>query len=110
MTVPKLHQTHMWMHRHLHPLPPPQLRTYLEKVRPIDKQLHYQIEKLLRATAAAQAEGDAGQQAGPAVGGVPAGGERRCGCCLALLLPSATSTAFAATTVAVWAWLCPSCS
>ncbi|MEW5298021.1 MAG: hypothetical protein WDW36_001185 [Sanguina aurantia] len=26
-----------------------ELRTYLEKIRPIDKQLHYQVEKLLRA-------------------------------------------------------------
>lgn len=71
----KHHTTHLCpTGSHTHPLLPPQLRTYLEKVRPIDKQLHYQIEKLLRATAAAQAEGEGGRQAGPAAGGAPAGG------------------------------------
>jgi U3 small nucleolar RNA-associated protein 3 len=40
---------------------------YIEKIRPIDKQLSYQIDKLLRATAKAQASADvdaaaAGQQ------------------------------------------------
>ncbi|KAF8059680.1 hypothetical protein HT031_005088 [Scenedesmus sp. PABB004] len=49
-----------------------QLRAYLERVRPIDKQLAYQIDKLLRATAAAQASADAdgaGAGAGAAGGG-----------------------------------------
>jgi hypothetical protein len=41
-------------------------------VRPIDKQLHYQIEKLLRATAVAQAEGCV---AAAAEGGEQAAGE-----------------------------------
>ena len=44
-----------------------QLRTYLERVRPIDKQLAYQLDKLLRATAVAQAQEQ--QQHGEAAGG-----------------------------------------
>jgi hypothetical protein len=35
-----------------------QLRSYIEKIRPIDKQLSYQVDKLLRATAKAQASAD----------------------------------------------------
>lgn len=62
-------------------LPPrlAQLRVYIEKIRPIDKQLSYQVDKLLRATAKVQASADvdaaAGQQQqqqqaeGAAVGG-----------------------------------------
>jgi U3 small nucleolar RNA-associated protein 3 len=37
-----------------------QLRAYLERVRPIDKQLGYQIDKLLKATAVAR-EGEEGE-------------------------------------------------
>jgi hypothetical protein len=64
------------------PSPPAlQLRTYLEKVRPIDKQLHYQIEKLLRATAAAQAEGgEGGADDAPAAGALLRG-PLGCSCC-----------------------------
>ncbi|GAB4821287.1 hypothetical protein N2152v2_008333 [Parachlorella kessleri] len=43
-----------------------EIRAYLEKIRPIDKKLHYQVEKLL---AAAQAAGTAGAQAAPAAEG-----------------------------------------
>eukprot|EP00879_Flechtneria_rotunda_P011823 GHRR01012350.1.p1 GENE.GHRR01012350.1~~GHRR01012350.1.p1 ORF type:complete len:590 (+),score=268.47 GHRR01012350.1:166-1935(+) len=44
-----------------------QLRAYIEKIRPIDKQLAYQIDKLLRATSVVQASslsaaGDAGAE------------------------------------------------
>jgi hypothetical protein len=39
-----------------------QLRLYIEKIRPIDKQLAYQVDKLLKVTAqvAASAEADTG--------------------------------------------------
>lgn len=41
-----------------------EVRSYLEKVRPVDKRLQYQIEKLLAAAAAAQGAGDEGGAAG----------------------------------------------
>jgi U3 small nucleolar RNA-associated protein 3 len=41
-----------------------QLRAYIEKIRPIDKQLSYQIDKLLRATSVAQAQAAADAAAG----------------------------------------------
>eukprot|EP00775_Hariotina_reticulata_P005267 gene5267-5502_t len=40
------------------------LRAYIEKIRPIDKQLAYQIDKLLRATSVAQAAASAEAAAG----------------------------------------------
>ncbi|WIA21610.1 hypothetical protein OEZ85_000794 [Tetradesmus obliquus] len=43
-----------------------QLRAYIEKIRPIDKQLSYQIDKLLRATSVAQAQAAADAGAGAA--------------------------------------------
>lgn len=60
-----------------------QLRAYIEKIRPIDKQLAYQIDKLLRATSVAQAQAaaDAGaaEEEAPAAaagrGGAAAGGD-----------------------------------
>lgn len=42
-----------------------QLRAYIEKIRPIDKQLAYQINKLLRATAVAQASEAAATTSAP---------------------------------------------
>ncbi|PNH10325.1 Neuroguidin [Tetrabaena socialis] len=51
-----------------------ELRAYLEKVRPIDKQLSYQIDKLLRAAsmaAAAEAPGGSGRDADGAAGPGP---------------------------------------
>jgi len=38
-----------------------ELRAYLEKIRPIDKRLHYQVEKLLAAATMAQGQGGEGQ-------------------------------------------------
>lgn len=57
--------------------PPPFPRAPQEKIRPIDKKLHYQVEKLLAAAqAAAGANGAAGAQAAPAAeGGAGAGGD-----------------------------------
>jgi hypothetical protein len=49
-----------------------QLRAYLERVRPIDRQLSYQIDKLLRATAAAATTAPGGAAAGGAA--APDGG------------------------------------
>jgi hypothetical protein len=45
-----------------------QLRAYIEKIRPIDKQLSYQIDKLLRATSVAQSQAAADAAAGAADG------------------------------------------
>jgi U3 small nucleolar RNA-associated protein 3 len=57
-----------------------QLRAYIEKIRPIDKQLSYQIDKLLRATSVAQASAAADAAAGAdeadaAAVGAAAGGD-----------------------------------
>lgn len=61
------------------------LRAYIEKIRPIDKQLAYQIDKLLRATSVAQAAatgeaaaGTAEDEEGPVAGrgGAAAAGPR----------------------------------
>jgi U3 small nucleolar RNA-associated protein 3 len=41
---------------------------YIEKIRPIDKQLAYQVDKLLRATAKAQAAADTDAGAAAAAG------------------------------------------
>lgn len=41
---------------------------YIEKIRPIDKQLAYQVDKLLRATAKAQAAADTDAEAAAAAG------------------------------------------
>jgi U3 small nucleolar RNA-associated protein 3 len=38
-----------------------ELRAYLEKIRPIDKRLHYQVEKLLSAATMAQGQGGEGE-------------------------------------------------
>ncbi|KAL4853965.1 Neuroguidin [Chlorella vulgaris] len=46
-----------------------EIRSYLEKLRPIDKKLQYQIEKLLKAAAAIQAGGGGGEAAAAADGG-----------------------------------------
>lgn len=45
-----------------------QLRVYIEKIRPIDKQLSYQVDKLLRATAKVQASADSDAAAAAAAG------------------------------------------
>ena len=71
---------------HVSPPPPPphthtfptcrlaQLRLYIEKIRPIDKQLSYQVEKLLRVTAKVQKEATA--EAAEAAAAAAAGDEQ----------------------------------
>ncbi|KAJ9533578.1 hypothetical protein QJQ45_026646 [Haematococcus lacustris] len=54
-----------------------EIRSYLEKIRPIDKQLAYQVDKLLRAASlAATAELQQGEDEPPTGGGSAAAGEQ----------------------------------